>query len=49
MHEVWDDSYGRVTPGDCSPEVPTDPDMPNSGIVCSQEHKMPYVARPCMW
>ena len=24
--------HGRVTPGDCSPEVPTDPDGPNSGI-----------------
>ena len=24
--------YGRVTAGDYSPAVPTDPDMPNSGI-----------------
>jgi hypothetical protein len=25
-------SPGRVTPGDCSPEVPTDPDMRNCRI-----------------
>jgi hypothetical protein len=25
----WGGIFGRVAPGDCSPEAPTDPDVPN--------------------
>ncbi len=31
-HAVNARNYGRVTAGDCSPAVPTDPDMRNSRI-----------------